>query len=117
MASVPNKTSPLSAATLHILLALAAEDMHGYGIIQEVDRYSGGHYRMGPGTLYDNLKKLMDTGLVADVPKSAVARGDDRRFYTLTENGRSALATEVARLKKIVREATVRLQETGRRSV
>ena len=120
MESNANKTPPLSSATLHILLALAGEDMHGYGIIQEVARYSDGHYRMGPGTLYDNLKKLMDTGLVADAPRSTSARAskeDDRRFYTLTKDGRSALAAEVGRLKKIVREASVRLQETGRRSV
>ena len=117
MASDLDKTPPLSSATLHILLALAREDMHGYGIIQEVARYSDGHYRMGPGTLYDNLKKLMDTGLVADAPRSASAKEDDRRFYTLTEDGRGALAAEVGRLKKIVREATVRLQVTGRRSL
>lgn len=117
MAPDSSKTPPLSSATLHILLALAGEDMHGYGIIQEVARYSDGHYRMGPGTLYDNLKKLMDTGLVADAPRSASTKEDDRRFYTLTEDGRSTLAAEVGRLKKIVREATTRLQETGRRSI
>src|SRR4051812_3515934 len=50
---------PLSPATLHILLALAAADRHGYGIMQEVARQSGGHYKIGPGTLYDNLQKLM----------------------------------------------------------
>jgi DNA-binding PadR family transcriptional regulator len=117
MASDSSKTPPLSSATLHILLALAGEDMHGYGIIQEVARYSDGNYRMGPGTLYDNLKKLMDTGLVADAPRSASAKEDDRRFYTLTEDGRSTLTAEVSRLKKIVREATARLQETGRRGI
>ena len=63
-----SKTPPLSSATLHILLALAGGDLHGYGIIQEVARNSDGHYRLGPGTLYDNLKKLMDAGWVADAP-------------------------------------------------
>ncbi len=67
----PDKTPPLSPATLHILLALAGGDLHGYGIIQEIARHSEGHYKPGPGTLYDNLKKLMDAGLVADVLKSA----------------------------------------------
>ena len=103
-----DKTPPLSPATLHILLALAQEDMHGYGIIQEVARYSDGHYKLGPGTLYDNLKKLMDAGLVADAPKS---KKDDRRFYTLTNDGRSALAIEVERLRRIVKDARLRLQE------
>ena len=55
---------PLSPAALHILLALAAEDRHGYGIIKEVARQSRGHYKLGSGTLYDNLQKLMERGLV-----------------------------------------------------
>ena len=58
------KNPPLSSATLHILLALAGGNLHGYGIIKEVARNSDGHYRLGPGTLYDNLKKLMDAGLI-----------------------------------------------------
>jgi DNA-binding PadR family transcriptional regulator len=111
MASKPDKTPPLSSATLHILLALAGEDLHGYGIIQEVARHSDGHYRMGPGTLYDNLKKLMDAGLVADAPKTASSKEDDRRFYTLTLDGHSALSAEVERLQKVVREARLRLRE------
>ena len=112
------KNAPLSAATLHILLALAGGDLHGYGIIKEVTRNSDGHYRLGPGTLYDNLKKLMDAGLVADTVtspsskrRSASAKGDDRRFYTLTSEGKNALASEVDRLQSVVREARLRLQE------
>src|ERR1700747_649610 len=102
MKSESPKTPPLSSATLHILLALAGGDLHGYGIIKEVTRNSDGHYRLGPGTLYDNLKKLMDTGLVADAVKSSSSKRkststqeDDRRFYTLTKEGKNALATEV----------------------
>jgi DNA-binding PadR family transcriptional regulator len=105
-----NKPSPLSPATLHILLALAGGDLHGYGIIQEVARHSEGHYRLGPGTLYDNLKKLIETGLVADAPKST--EEEERRFYTLTMDGRSALSVEIDRLQNVVREARSRLQET-----
>ena len=118
MASAPDRNPPLSAATLHILLALAGGNLHGYGIIQEVARNTDGRYRLGPGTLYDNLKKLMDTGLVADAPKSAsskrksaAAKEDDRRFYTLTKKGNDALATEMARLQNVVSEAKLRLQE------
>ncbi len=80
------KNPPLSSATLHILLALAGGNLHGYGIIKEVARNSDGHYRIGPGTLYDNLKKLISAGLVADAPtsssskrKAASAQEDDRR--------------------------------------
>lgn len=111
-----SKNAPLSAATLHILLALAGGNLHGYGIILEVARNSDGRYRLGPGTLYDNLKKLMDTGLVADAPKSSSAKRkptkeDDRRFYTLTREGRAALASEVDRLQSVVTQARLRLQE------
>jgi DNA-binding PadR family transcriptional regulator len=118
MASAPNRNPPLSAATLHILLALAGGNLHGYGIIQEVARNTDGRYRLGPGTLYDNLKKLMDTGFVADAPKStssrrkaAAAKEDDRRFYTLTREGRAALTVEVDRLQSVVTQARLRLQE------
>jgi len=107
-----DKAPPLSPATLHILLALAGGDLHGYGILQEVARHSEGHYKLGPGTLYDNLKKLMDAGLVADAPKSASAEDDERRFYMLTMDGQSALSREVDRLQRVVREARSRLGET-----
>jgi DNA-binding PadR family transcriptional regulator len=116
------KTPPLSSATLHILLALAGGNLHGYGIIKEVARNSDGHYRLGPGTLYDNLKKLISAGLVADVPtssstrKAASAKDDDRRFFALTREGKDALAKEVDRLQGVVTKARARLQEarTGR---
>jgi DNA-binding PadR family transcriptional regulator len=118
MKSEPAKSAPLSSATLHILLALAGGNLHGYGIIKEVIRNSDGHYRLGPGTLYDNLKKLMDAGLVADAPtassskrKPVSSKEDDRRFYTLTKDGKNALAAEVDRLQGVVREAKLRLQE------
>ncbi len=118
MKSEPAKSSPLSSATLHILLALAGGNLHGYGIIKEVIRNSDGHYRLGPGTLYDNLKKLMDAGLVADAAtassskrKPVSSKEDDRRFYTLTKDGKNALAAEVDRLQSVVREAKLRLQE------
>jgi DNA-binding PadR family transcriptional regulator len=118
MKSESPKSSPLSSATLHILLALAGGNLHGYGIIKEVIRNSDGHYRLGPGTLYDNLKKLMDSGLVADAAtassskrKPVTSKEDDRRFYTLTKSGKNALAAEVDRLQSVVREAKLRLQE------
>ncbi|MDE1175877.1 MAG: helix-turn-helix transcriptional regulator [Edaphobacter sp.] len=104
--------APLSTAALYILLALAREDLHGYGIIQEIARESDDNYRIGPGTLYDNLKKLMDQKLVIDAPRSARAKDDDRRFYRLTTAGKAALSTEVERMHSIVLEARLRL--TGR---
>jgi DNA-binding PadR family transcriptional regulator len=100
---------PLSPANLHILLSLAGEDRHGYGIMQEVARQSSGQYKLGPGTLYDNLQKLMNQGIVDEMPRS----GDDnsrRRYYRLTALGRGILAAEVARLDGVVREAKVHLR-------
>lgn len=96
---------------LHIMLALAAEDLHGYGILQQIVRQSQGHYKLGPGTLYDNLKRLMDQSLVIDTPKSALASDEDRRLYRLTAQGRAVLSDELDRLHSVVREGRSRLRE------
>jgi DNA-binding PadR family transcriptional regulator len=101
----------LPPAALHILLALAGEDRHGYGIMREVERQSDGQYRLGPGTLYDNLQRLLDKGLVAEAAKA----GDDdprRRYYRLTNVGRQVVAAEIARLEEMFREAKLGLQAT-----
>jgi DNA-binding PadR family transcriptional regulator len=94
---------PLSTAAQYILLALAGKDLHGYGIVQEILQLSEGSYGIGPGTLYDNLKKLMNAGLVVDLPRASNKDSkDDRRFYRITSNGRKALAIEIARLESLV---------------
>jgi len=95
---------PLSPATLHILLALTGGDLHGYGIMLEVARQSGGRYKIGPGTLYDNIKKLLTLGLVAESP-AANTDGEPRRIYRLTQTGSSVLAAETERLSGVLREA------------
>jgi len=100
----PQQHLPLSPATLHVLLALASGDLHGYAIMQEVARHSGGQYKIGPGTLYDNLKKLLAAGLVEELPES----GDDtrgRRTYRLTRLGSAVLAAETDRLTGVLRQA------------
>jgi DNA-binding PadR family transcriptional regulator len=101
---------PLSPATLHILLSLAGEDLHGYGIMQEVARQSEGRYKLGPGTLYDNLQKMIQREWVEELGRRA---GDDdprRRYYRLTLTGQRILEAEIARLAEVVREARSRLQ-------
>lgn len=108
---------PLSPPTLHILLALAGDDLHGYGIMQEIARQSDGLYRIGPGTLYDNLQKLIQGGWVQELGRR---RGDDdprRRYYRLTDAGRDILKAETARLTQVVREARLRLRSPSRRSI
>ena len=101
---------PWSPAALHILLALAGEDRHGYGIMQEVALRSEGQYKLGPGTLYDNLQKLLNHGLVEEAPRRSADDDSRRRYYRLTSFGRSILAADVARLESVVREARLRLR-------
>jgi DNA-binding PadR family transcriptional regulator len=108
---------PLSSAALHILLALAGEDLHGYGIMQEIARQSAGIYKVGPGTLYDNLQKLIQAGWVQEL---GPRRGDDdprRRYYRLTDAGRDILRAETARLTQVIREARSRLRIPNPRRV
>jgi len=105
---------PLSPAMLHILLALAAEDLHGYGIMQEVLRQSEGRYKLGPGTLYDNLQRLTAQGMVQEAVRraNATAATDDprRRYYRLTSLGRALLSAEISRLETVVRDGKLRVQ-------
>ena len=107
----PQQHLPLSPATLHVLLALAGGDLHGYGIMQEVSRQSQGKYKLGPGTLYDNLKKLMNHRLVDESARAASTddRDSRRRYYRLTTVGRGVLAAEVDRLEEVLREAKTHL--------
>jgi DNA-binding PadR family transcriptional regulator len=103
---------PLSPAPLHILLCLAGEPRHGYGIMQDVVQQSNGQYKLGPGTLYDNLQKLMDQGLVEEVRRKIAGDDPRRRYYGLTELGRRVLEADVERLKNVIREARLRLKQT-----
>jgi len=102
---------PLSPATLHILLALAGEDLHGYGIMQEVARQSEGRYKIGPGTLYDNLKKMISLGLVEETAGPALSADPRRKYYRLRALGRGVLTEEVKRLQGVLREARSNLRE------
>jgi len=104
---------PLSPAILHILLSLAGEDRHGYGIMQEVARQSEGTYKLGPGTLYDNLEKLMERALVKDVARRSANDDPRRRYYQLTPFGRRILTAEVSRLEGVLREARHHLSATN----
>src|SRR5215510_10193891 len=99
---------PLSPAILHILIALANEDRHGYGIMQEVARQTNDQYKLGPGTLYDNLQKLLDQGLVEEVNR----RDNEeprRRYYRLTPMGQGVVAAEIQRLESVFRKVKAHL--------
>ena len=93
------------------LLALTGGDLHGYGIMLEVARQSRGAYKIGPGTLYDNIKKLLRLGLVEEAPEPDDASEDEpRRRYRLTQSGSAVLAAETERLTAVLREARRGLQ-------
>ena len=106
---------PLSPAILHILTALAGEERHGYGIMQEVARQSQGQYKLGPGTLYDNLQKLLEHAVVEETARPSAGDDPRRRYYRLTAFGRRVLLAEVARLEGVVRHARLRLQTNSPR--
>jgi DNA-binding PadR family transcriptional regulator len=105
----PSPFLPLSPAAVHILLCLAGDSLHGYGIMQEVARQSCGQYKLGPGTLYDNLQKLMNQGMVEQERRRPGDHDPRRRYYRLTSFGRRVLAADVERLKSVVREARLKL--------
>jgi DNA-binding PadR family transcriptional regulator len=111
-----NSFLPLSCATLHILLSLAGEELHGYAIMQEVQRQSEGKYKLGPGTLYDNLQKMIDRGLVEELGKKPGDEDPRRRYYRLSTLGRGVLTAEISRLDDVVREGKMRLQAKPRRA-
>ena len=91
-------------------VAAAAEPRHGYGIMLEVARQSEGQYKLGPGTLYDNLRKLMTQGSVEEAQRRGAGEDPRRRYYRLSSLGRGVLSAEIARLEGVVRDARLRLQ-------
>ncbi|NUO63654.1 MAG: helix-turn-helix transcriptional regulator [Gemmatimonadaceae bacterium] len=106
-ARTPESFLPLPPATFQILMALADGERHGYAIMQEVDGRSAGAVRLGPGTLYGSLKRLLESGLVAESGERADPAMDDarRRYYRLTELGLAVARAEARRMEEIVRAA------------
>jgi DNA-binding PadR family transcriptional regulator len=101
---------PLGPAMLHILLALAGESLHGYGIMQEVLRQTESRYKIGPGTLYDNLQRLMKQKLVEEIAGLPEEEPSRRRYYRLTSLGTGVLTAEVARLEAVIKTAKAHLK-------
>lgn len=99
---------PLSPAVFHILLALASGERHGYGIMREVEADTGGALRLGPGTLYGCLKRMLDAGYVEECDERPDPDLDDerRRYYRATDLGLRAVRAEAARLSLAVAAAT-----------
>jgi DNA-binding PadR family transcriptional regulator len=96
---------PLKPHWFHVLLSLADQEQHGYGIMQEVLERTDGKVRLWPATLYGTLKRLMDEDLIEESSKRPAADVDDarRRYYALTRLGRLVLEAESRRLEDLVR--------------
>lgn len=97
--------TPLTPAVVHVLMALSGGARHGYAIAKDVLRITDNRIRLGPGTLYGTLQRLMECGWVEET-SAPVRRADERRrYYKLTRSGRDALTAEAQRLETLVRAA------------
>ncbi len=103
----PGDLLPLPTATLHILLALADEDRHGYGIIQHVAARTGRQVQMSAGTLYRSIQRMMEQELLEEIDERPAPEDDDerRRYYRITPFGRAVAEAEARRLNDLVRMA------------
>jgi DNA-binding PadR family transcriptional regulator len=101
------KLDPLPSAAFHILLSLADEDLHGYGIMRHVAEQTDGRMRLGPGTLYSSIRSLLDAKLIEELDRREDARlGEERRrYYRLTSAGRKLARSEAERLADLLRVA------------
>ncbi len=95
---------PLSRPVFHILLALADGERHGYAIMQEVEARSDGEVKIGPGTLYGAIRRLLEQGAIEEVETPPDPEEDARRrYYALTDFGRAVLVAEADRLEALVK--------------
>ena len=106
----PQSFLPLKTQWFHIMLSLAGEGQHGYGIMQEVLERSAGKVRLWPATLYGSLKRLMEAELIEESDERPAPELDDarRRYYRLTALGRLVLDAECDRLQELVRAIRIK---------
>ncbi len=98
---------PLPVSEFQILLALGDAERHGYGIRQEVASCTGGEVRLGPGTLYGSIKRMLAAGLIEESDARPDPELDDerRRYYRITAFGRAVVAAEARRMERLVAQA------------
>lgn len=103
----PEDFLPLPSATLHILVALSSGEKHGYAVMSEVERLSDGAVRMGPGTLYGSIKRMLADRLIEETAERPDPALDDqrRRYYRLTGLGQQVCTAELRRLETLIRRA------------
>lgn len=111
MATKNTAPAPLTPAVLHILLALSPGERHGYGIMKQVESDSSGKVKMGPGTLYGSIARMIAAGLIRESDKRVDPEMNDERriYYQLTGAGRAALEAELIRYRGVVAVAEGRL--------
>jgi len=99
---------PLTPAVFFIVFALADGDNHGYAIMQETTKLSEGRFRMGPGTLYTTIQRLLELSLIEEVweMNDGDKRESRRRYYRLTRQGRTLLDLEINRMGAVLRLAS-----------
>jgi DNA-binding PadR family transcriptional regulator len=97
-------TKPLTGTVFYVLLALADRQRYGLDIVKEIARRTNGAVRLGPGTLYNAVKKMLSQGLIEETAAAGAAAEVDprRRYYRITRAGREAVAAEAARLEQLV---------------
>ena len=97
-------TTPLTPAVLRILLALSTKERHGYGIMKQVESDSQGKVKMGPGTLYGSIRRMIEAGLICESDKEIDPEMDDERrvYYKIDGLGKKALAAELERYREVV---------------
>jgi DNA-binding PadR family transcriptional regulator len=107
----PRELPPLTSPVFHILLALADEERHGYGIMQDVAQQTDGALQLGPGTLYGCLKRMLAAGLIEETGERPDVELDDerRRYYRMTALGKRAVRAEAQRLAGAVTAAMAKL--------
>ena len=112
----PRDLLPLTPAVFHILLAVANEERHGYGIMREVEERTGGRTRLGPGTLYGSIKRMLADGVIEESDERPDPEMDDqrRRYYRITDFGRRVAGAEAERLSGLVETARARKLLRGR---
>lgn len=108
--SQPGDNVPLTPAVFNILLALADGEKHGYAIMLEVEANTGGEVKMGPGTLYGSIKRMVESGLIVETDERPDPLLDDqrRRYYRLTGIGQRALKAEAERLSRQIAVARLK---------
>lgn len=116
MATQSSRQLPLSPPEFQILLALADGEKHGYAIMQEVHKRTEGRTRLGPGTLYGAIKRMLGDGLIEETEERPDPQLDDqrRRYYRLTDAGRRLAVAEAERLADLVRTAHAKRLLRGR---